>query len=143
VWATYHASDFGVSCIAYSPSDWQTLAIGPWNTFQEERSDEVILLDMSHWKERARLKGHRRAVLSLAFSPDGKTLASGGGIFEDAGDIFLWDVADGREKARITDLDYGIKAVAFTPDGRALIGGGGIGDTRGEVRFWDPSRPTP
>ena len=77
------------------------------------------------------------------FSPDGKTLASGGGISHDYGDIFVWDVAAGRETARFTDLDYWIKGVTFTPDGKALISGGGIRDTRGEVRFWDPAPARP
>ncbi len=42
---------------------------------------------------RATLKAHTLDVPSVAYSPDGKTLASGG----DAGAIKLWDVATGKE----------------------------------------------
>jgi WD40 repeat protein len=46
-------------------------------------------------KPRAVLDAHRGSVSSLAYSPDGKTLATGG----DVGGIKLWDVPNvGREK---------------------------------------------
>ena len=60
-----------------------------------------------------RLAGHRRGVLSLAFTPDGATLASGGAD----GVLCLWDVTTSRQLAA---LDWGIgpvRSVAVAPDG--------------------------
>ena len=45
-------------------------------------------------KLRDTLKGHTHWVLSVAYSPDGKTLASGSGTFDDT--IKLWDVSPAR-----------------------------------------------
>jgi WD40 repeat protein len=42
-------------------------------------------------KEQVTLKGHTEAVWSVAYSPDGKALASGSGT------INLWDVATGKQ----------------------------------------------
>src|SRR4051812_37728268 len=48
-------------------------------------------------KERATLKGHKEAIWSVAFSPDGKTLASG----SHDRTIKLWDVQAGKERATL------------------------------------------
>jgi WD40 repeat protein len=48
-----------------------------------------VLWDLATDRELGRLKGHRGAVLALAFSPDGRRLASG----SDDGTILVWDLA--------------------------------------------------
>src|SRR5262249_38615562 len=64
----------------------------------------------------ATLKGHKHTITCLAFSPDGKTLASGG----KDGSVLLWDVASGRARAPPPDHKDMVTAVAFTPDGKTL-----------------------
>src|SRR5262249_62047261 len=59
------------------------------------------------------------AVWSVAFSPDGKTLAVG----TQFNTIHLWEVATGRERRRFAGDRGTIKALAFTPDGRLLASG--------------------
>lgn len=63
-------------------------------------------------------------VLSLAYSPDGKVLASGGGIPSRAGELKLWNPADGSLLREIKDAHSDtVFSVAFSRDGRMLASG--------------------
>src|SRR5215471_15146592 len=70
-------------------------------------------------KERLALKGHSGMVWAAAFSPDGKTLASGAGLYNKPGELILWEAATGRQQAK-ADEPKGICALAFSPDGKTL-----------------------
>ena len=74
------------------------------------------------------LAGAVGSVRSLAFSPDGLTLASG----EANGAILLWDVA-GRSLAATLTGGGPINALAFTPDGKTLMSG----DSSSRIVAWD------
>jgi WD40 repeat protein len=74
-------------------------------------------------------------VCSVAFSPDGKWLASGG--WDDF--IRIWDVSTGKEVRRIHAHFAMVTRVAFSPDGRTLVSRGGL-DGTGKV--WDHSTGT-
>jgi len=67
-------------------------------------------------------------VWSVAFSPDGKTLASGG---ED-GVVMVWNIASSQGTA-LNHPSMTIWCVAFSPDGKTLAAGG-EDDT---ITFWD------
>jgi RNA polymerase sigma factor (sigma-70 family) len=57
---------------------------------------------------------------SVAFSPDGKTLAAGSGM--NPGELKLWDVASGQLRAALPH-DAGVRSLAYSPDGKVLATG--------------------
>ena len=85
------------------------------------------------------LTGAPNSVRSLAFSPDGKTLASasGYGIWVTDGIVQLWDVATRQLTATLRGDGIPINSVAFSPDGKILATGSGAWDTAGIVQLWD------
>lgn len=68
------------------------------------------------------------SVYSVAFSPDGKTLASGG--MDNT--IRLWDVSSGQELRTLTGHTDSVYSVSFSPDGTILASGG-----RNTTKLWD------
>jgi WD40 repeat protein len=66
------------------------------------------------------LKGHTALVYSVAFSPDGKLLATGS--FDNS--IKLWDFAAGKEARTLTGHTAPVYCVAFSPDGSTLASSG-------------------
>ncbi|HEV3458201.1 MAG TPA: WD40 repeat domain-containing protein, partial [Thermoanaerobaculia bacterium] len=76
----------------------------------------VILWDLDSRKLLATLERHKAEVTSVAFSPDGKRLASGS---EDK-TLILWDVNSGKPLETLVGHKGALSGVAFSPDGKRL-----------------------
>jgi WD40 repeat protein len=79
--------------------------------------------------EMSSLRGDRNFVWALAFSPDGRTLASAG--FD--GTVRLWDIANGQLRTTFWGHTDQVDTLAFAPDGQLLASG----SHDGTVRLWD------
>lgn len=93
----------------------------------EETRFTVLLWDVPHGKIHHTLKGHTDRIKALAFTPNGKMLASGG----DDGTIRLWDVSTGTQ---LLNLPSGkTRALALSPDGKILAST----NSPFKIQLWD------
>ena len=75
---------------------------------------------------------HMSLVESLAYSPDGKLIASG--AFQE---VILWDAHTGMARQKLTGFGDRVVALAFSADGKLLATGGGPASEDGEVRVFE------
>ncbi|WP_414624790.1 AAA-like domain-containing protein [Calothrix sp. CCY 0018] len=84
---------------------------------------------LSNIKERNSLEGHQDHVYNVAFSPDGKTLATGSWDTT----IKLWDMASGKLLTTLQGHQDAVLSVDFSPDGKTLA----TGSWDKTIKLWD------
>ncbi len=106
----------------------RNVVVSPHGDFFASSGDGVLLWSLATGKRRA-LTSKQEDVWALAFSPDGKTLASGPHLVEGGSVIKLWDVETGTHQGSLLG---GVSRHVFSPDGTTLAV---VGDRA--VRLWD------
>jgi WD40 repeat protein len=116
---TQPRSTVEVGSLTFSP-DGKILAVAVWYSRQRGKGPtrpwderDVLLWDAATGKPAGQLAGHEKNIRAVAFSPDGKLLASAG----NDGTVKLWDVGS---KKLLTTLKEAADTLAFSPDGKIL-----------------------
>jgi len=120
MWTTFNAA---------SP-DGRRIAIGTADA-------PIYLVDRVDLSRTTMLLGHRSGIVFLAFSADGRTLASAG----ENGEVRLWHVPTAEPICELQGLSGYVHALKFTDDGRRLIAVADNATGGSQMLVWDANAP--
>lgn len=120
--------------IMFSPNGEMLACVGDDVTWERANDNfiwdlKIYLLDGSGGEILKTLRGHKKTITTLAFSPDGKMLAGSGW----EGIIHLWDSHSGQYMHTFRGHTSSVSALSFSSDNKTLVSG----SDDGTVRFWD------
>ena len=122
-----------VQSFVFAPDGNTIATAGGW-------TDNVVQLwDAQTGAHKTSLTGHTQTVNAIAYSPDGKTIVSGGAD----GTVRLWDGATGKHKATLRHggwmnflfpwLNPSVNAISYSPDGNTVA----VASVDSKLRLWD------
>ena len=110
------------------------LAVSGYRALTPLHDHRIMLISLADGRMLHSLKGHRYAIYDLAFSPDGKRLASA----SHDSTLRIWDAETGSSVQTLkghTDIVHG---VAWSPDGKRVVSG----STDRTARIWNVEKGT-
>ncbi len=93
--------------------------------------DRVRLCDAITGDDCFSYRGHRREIRIVAFSSDGKNVATGS---YNENDIYLWNARTGALERQLIGHRSGITGLAYSPDGKQIASS----SYDGQIYLWDP-----
>jgi WD40 repeat protein len=102
----------------------------------ENKPWDVKVWEATTGKLLATMTGHKDSVEDVAFSPDGKRLATA----SEDGTVRLWDAATGQEQTKWGLAAGPVTALAFSPDGGRLAAAAGQSYKACLIKVWDVTK---
>jgi WD40 repeat protein len=116
-----------VTSLAFRPDGGAIVATG---------FKEVRILGNADARAMKSLTGMNSAARTVAYSPDGKLVAAGGGLPARQGEITIWDAATGKVRHNLQGHKDYVYSIAFSPDGKLLASS----SYDRLVKIWDVQR---
>ncbi len=127
-------SNFDPAAIMAAATSKSKKPIDPQDMMKDiriETAGRVTLWDAASGREVATLRGHSKGVTQVAFSRDGRLLASSG----SDNTIKIWDVSTGRELKNLVGHTANVNSIDFSPNANLLASAADDGSTL----LWDVS----
>lgn len=139
---------YGGPVVAFT-ADLKTVAVNYWGEVTIRTvADGKVMLRIDPILDRGQKSAFRPDVFAMAFSPDGKRLATAGSVAAvggrhglPGGIVIIWDVGTGKIVHQSDKLSTSASSVIWSPDGKMIAAGtsgaGGEFQEAGEVHVWD------
>ncbi len=130
-----------VHSLCFSPKG-DLIAVASGNHIN--RTGEVTLWEVGTYKSLKHMESKDDPIFAVAFSPDGKLVAAGGGYFRSeilqkprTSLLKIWNVNTGKEIGRFEGQNDPIFSLSFSPDGKKLASAGGDFESSNELVVWE------